>query len=145
VAPDHDALDSRTPVPMLAMMANHQKENMRDHLLVVQQIALALAGDDFPAVERAASRMGYTEQMGRMCTHMGSGAPGFTEQALRFHHAADRIGVAARERDRKRVLAELGATLQICTSCHSTFKQQVVDEPTFRRLASSAAPGAAKH
>lgn len=135
-----DRMDTRTPVPLLPMMANHQKQNMRDHLEAVQELVSALAADDFAGVERAAGRIGFSEQMGQMCTHMGAGAPGFTEQALGFHHAADRIASAARERDRARVLTELGATLQTCTSCHAMWKQQVVDEPTWQRLTSSPPP-----
>jgi hypothetical protein len=135
-----DRMDTRIPVPLLPMMANHQKQSMRDHLMAVQEIVAALATDDFAAVERAAARIGFSEQMGRMCTHMGAGAPGFTEQALKFHHTADRIATAARERDRVRVLTELGATLETCTSCHAAWKQQVVDEPQWQRLTSSAPP-----
>jgi len=135
-----DQMDARAPVPLLPMMANHQKENMRDHLVAVQEIILALATEDFAGVEKAAGRIGFSDQMARMCSHMGAGAPGFTEQALNFHHTADRIGAAARERDRDRVLVELGATLQTCTSCHETWKQQIVDEPTWTRLTSSAPP-----
>jgi len=123
-----DRMDTRAPVPLLPMMANHQKQNMRDHLVAVQEIVAAIATDDF------------AEQMGQTCTHMGAGAPGFTEQALNFHHTADRISAAARDRDRARVLTELGATLQTCTSCHAAWKQQVVDEPTWTRLTSSAPP-----
>ncbi len=103
----------------------------------MQEIVAALATDDYPAIERAAGRIGCSEQMGQMCTHMGAGAPGFTEQALNFHHTADRITAAAHERDRTRVLTELGATLQTCTSCHAACKQQVVDDPTWQRLTSS--------
>jgi hypothetical protein len=132
-----DRMDMRTPVPMVPMMANHQKENMRDHLFAVQEIVLALASDDFAAVERAAGRIGFSEERGQMCTHVGAAAPGFTEQALAFHHTADRIAIAARERDRVRVLGELGATLETCTSCHSTWKQQVVDEATWQSLTST--------
>jgi len=140
-APDAlDRMDTRAPVPLLPMMANHQKQNMRDHLVAVQEIVAALATDDFPSIERAAGRIGFSEQMGQMCTHMGAGAPGFTEQALNFHHTADRITAAAHDRDRARVLTELGATLQTCTSCHAAWKQQVVDEPTWQRLTSSAPP-----
>ena len=135
-----DRMDTRAPVPLLPMMANHQKQNMRDHLVAVQEIVAAIATDDFAGVERAAGRIGFSEQMGQMCTHMGAGAPGFTEQALNFHHTADRISAAARDRDRARVLTELGATLQTCTSCHAAWKQQVVDEPTWTRLTSSAPP-----
>jgi cytochrome c556 len=139
-----DPLDTRKPVPLLAMMANHQKQNMRDHLAAVQEIVAALATDDFAAVEKSAGRIGYSEQMGQMCTHIGAAAPGFTEQAMAFHHTADRIAEAARARDRARVLTELGATLQTCTACHAQWKQEVVDEPTWLRLTSSAAAVPAK-
>ncbi len=135
-----DRMDTRAPVPLLPMMANHQKQNMRDHLVAVQEIVAAIATEDFAGIERAAGRIGFSEQMGQMCTHMGAGAPGFTEQALNFHHTADRISAAARGRDRARVLTELGSTLQTCTSCHATWKQQVVDEPTWTRLTASAPP-----
>lgn len=137
---EFDRMDGRTPVPLLPMMANHQLENMRDHLLAVQEIVAALVSDDFAGVERAASRIGFSEQMGQMCSHMGAAAPGFTEQALDFHHTADRISEAARQRDRTRVLTELGATLQTCVSCHAAWKQQVVDEPTWKSLTSLAPP-----
>lgn len=134
------AMDPRRPVPLLPMMASHQKQNMRDHLLAVQEIVSALATEDYPAVERAAGRIGYSEHMGQMCTHMGAGAPGFTQQALGFHRTADRIAAAARERSRERVLTELGATLQTCTSCHAAWRQEVVDEATWRAQTASAPP-----
>ena len=60
-----------------------------------------------------------------------AGAPGFTVQALAFHHAADKITDAARYRDLRGVLGELGGTLAICTGCHAGFKQQVVAELAF--------------
>ena len=135
-----DRLDTRRAVPLLPMMANHQKQNMRDHLVAVQEIVAALATDDFAGVEKAAGRIGFSEKMGQMCTHMGAGAPGFTEQALAFHQAADRISAAAREHDRSRVLTELSATVQTCTACHASWKQQVVDEPTWSRLTTLTAP-----
>jgi hypothetical protein len=138
-----DRLDSRAAVPLLPMMAQHQKQNMRDHLVVVQEIAAGLAVADFGAIERAAARIGFSESMGQTCTHMGAGAPGFAEQAIEFHQTADRITVAARARDGGRVLAEFAATLKTCTSCHAVWKQQVVDEPTWQRLTSlSASHGA---
>ena len=135
-----DAMDTRTPVPLLPMMADHQKRNMRDHLLAVQEIVAALAADDFAAIERSAARIGYSEQMGQMCVHMGAGAPGFTDKALEFHRTADTIAEAARARDRARVISALGATLQTCTGCHATFRQQVVDEATWNRITGTAAP-----
>jgi hypothetical protein len=140
-----DRMDTRAPVPLLPMMANHQKQNMRDHLVAVQEIVAAMATDDFAGALRAAGRIGFSEQMGQMCTHMGAGAPGFSEQALHFHHTADRISAAARDRDRARVLTELGSTLQTCTACHAAWKQQVVDEPTWARLTSAPPTHGAAH
>jgi hypothetical protein len=138
-----DHLDTRAPVPLLPMMANHQKQNMRDHLVAVQEIVAGASAGDFAAIERAAGRIGFSEQMGRMCTHMGAGAPGFTEQALKFHHTADTIGDAARRKDSQAVWTALGETLQTCTGCHAVWKQSIVDEETWTRL--TTAPGPTGH
>jgi len=135
-----DAMDTRVPVPLLPMMANHQKANMRAHLAAVQDIVAAVGGKDFDAISRAAASIGYSEQMGRMCNHMGAGAPGFTEQALRFHHTADRIADAAHKRDMPGVLTALGDTLATCTGCHATFKQRIVDDSTWASLAGQTGP-----
>jgi cytochrome c556 len=121
-----DELDARRPVPLLPMMAQHQRANMRDHLEAVQEVVAAIADSDFQKVATAAKRMGFSEAMGRMCEHMGAGAPGFTEQALRFHHTADEIAVAATKQDDKAVLTALSKTLRTCTSCHATYKQHLV-------------------
>lgn len=135
-----DRMDERAPVPLMPMMALHQKEHMRDHLVAVQEIVLALAEADFEGVEKAAGRIGFSEQMGRMCTHMGAGAKGFTEQGLDFHHTADRIALAAKERNSRKILEELGATLKTCTSCHSAWKQRVVSEAEWQELTGSKPP-----
>ncbi|WP_170319814.1 cytochrome c [Polyangium spumosum] len=135
-----DGMDVRKPVPLLPMMANHQKQNMRDHLVAVQEIIVAAASNDFAGVERAASRIGSSEQMGRMCSHMGAAAPGFTDQALAFHRTADTVAEAARKGDKDAVMSALGRTLATCTGCHAAWKQQVVDESTWQRLTSSAPP-----
>jgi cytochrome c556 len=71
---------------------------------------------------------------------MGAGAPGFTAQALRFHHAADRISEAARGHDMRAVLSALSDTLATCTGCHAAFKQKVVDEATWASLTGGAEP-----
>ena len=122
-----DRLDARRPVPLLPHMAQHQKQNMRDHLEAVQGIVAAAAVSDFEKVAESAKRLGFSESMGRMCEHMGAAAPGFTEQALAFHHTADEIAVAATKQDGAAVLAALSKTLQTCTACHTTFKQQLVE------------------
>jgi hypothetical protein len=108
------------------MMAEHQKENMREHLEAVQEVVAAAAVNDFDKVAVAARRMGFSETMGRRCEQMGAAAPGFTDQALAFHHTADQIALAAMKQDGPAVLAALSKTLRACTSCHAVFKQQPV-------------------
>jgi hypothetical protein len=122
-----DELDGRREVPLLPMMAHHQKQSMRDHLVVVQEVVAALGASDFVKVAESAKRIGYSETMGRMCQHMGAGAPGFTEQALAFHRTADSIVHAAAERDSAAVLTALSSTLAACTTCHASYKQKLVD------------------
>ncbi len=140
-----DGMDAREAVPLIPMMADHQKQNMRDHLLAVQQIIAAAGTRDFAAIEQAASRIGYSEQMGMMCRHMGAGAPGFTDAALAFHHTADGIAVAARKKDLDGVMKALGSTLQTCTNCHKKYKQRVVDEATWTSLTKQAPPMSPMH
>jgi len=126
--------DTRRPLPLLPHMAEHQLANMRDHLAVVQAVVSALAAKDFEGVERAASRIASSEQMSRMCNHMGLGAPGFTEMALNFHHTADGIGAAAKQRDADATLKAVSATLQTCVGCHATFRQEIVDAATWEKI-----------
>jgi hypothetical protein len=132
-------LDARTSLPLTAMMAAHQKANMRDHLAAVQDIVAALAADDMPVLAKAARRMGYSEGMAQMCRHMGAGAPRFTDLALSFHRTADAIAAAADRGDRQAATAALAATLNTCVGCHAAYKQEVVDEATWQRLTDGSA------
>jgi cytochrome c556 len=131
-------MDRRTPLPLLPMMAEHQKQNMRSHLSAVQTLVTALARDDFEGAERAAHELGPSAEMQRMCNHMGAGAPGFTPTALAFHRSADDIAKAAKAHDRAAALSALGTTLGQCVGCHATYKQQIVDDDTWRRLTAMA-------
>jgi cytochrome c556 len=130
--------ETRQPLPLPAMMAEHQKQNMREHLAAIQAIVAAIGRDDMDAVAKAAARIGYSEPMAQMCEHMGAAAPGFTAMALSFHHTADAIGEAARRGDRAGVLTSLDRTLQTCVGCHATYRQEVVDEKTWERLTAAS-------
>jgi Cytochrome C' len=132
------ALDPRKPVPLTAMMATHQKAEMRDHLRVVQEIAVALGKDDFDGVATAAARIGWSEQEAMMCRHMGAGAPGFADLGEHFHKTADGIADAARRHDRAAVTTALAATLATCVGCHDAYRQEIVDGPTFEKLTAAA-------
>jgi hypothetical protein len=71
-AEDHSMMsksagDTRQPLALPAMMADHQKQNMREHLAAVQAIIAAVGRDDMDAVSKGAGRLGYSEAMGQMC------------------------------------------------------------------------------
>lgn len=125
-------LDSRKGVPLQPRMAWHQKQNMMDHLVVIHEVIDGVAREDWEAVARSSSRIESSPQMAQTCEHMGAGADGFTEMALDFHRRADGIGVAARTGDKSAVLAAVSRTLAACTACHATYRQDVVDAPTWQ-------------
>jgi hypothetical protein len=124
-----EKIDDRKPLPLSPTMANHQKKNMREHLETISAIVNALAQGDFASIEKAVKKIGYSEEMGRMCTNMGSGAPGFSDMAIGFHKTADTIADAARFKDLNGVLRALDATLKTCTGCHAQYRQQIIDKP----------------
>lgn len=130
------ALDARAPLPLTAVMAEHQKRNMREHLAAVQEIVVALAADDLAAAGTAARKLGSSDTMTQMCQHMGAGAAGFTEKALAFHRTADTIATAAGKGDKPGVVRALGDTLQACVGCHAAYRQEVVDQATWERRTS---------
>jgi cytochrome c556 len=120
------SVDGRSPVPLSAMMAVHQKRDMRDHLRVVQEITAALGANDFDAIAASAARIGWSEQQAAKCKHMGAGAPGFAAMGEHFHKTADQISAAARRRDRPGVVHALNDTLQTCVSCHESYRQEII-------------------
>lgn len=133
-------LDKRTPLPLTAMMANHQKQEMRDHLQVVQEIAIALGKDDFDAIAASAARIAWSDKQAMMCKHMGAGASGFTAMGEHFHRTVDDIVKAAKGRDRAGVATALGTTLGTCVGCHATYRQDIVDEQAFSKLGGAMDP-----
>jgi cytochrome c556 len=116
------------------MMAEHQKQNMRQHLVAVRDIVNALSASDCAAVEKFAAALGTTPEMARTCNVMGAATPGFSEQALAFHRTADGSGEAARRGEQAEVMMALGKTLEACTACHATYRQEVVNQETRKEL-----------
>jgi hypothetical protein len=138
-------LDARMPVPLQPMMAWHQKQNMMQHLVAIQRVTDALAREDWAAVADAASSIGSSPQMTRMCQHMGAGAEGFTEMALAFHERADAIAAAAGAHDAAAVRRATAETLHACTACHARFRQEVVDAATWEARTGASHDPAARH
>jgi hypothetical protein len=139
------AMDTRRPVPLQPMMAWHQKQNMMEHLVAIQRIVAGVAEEDWDEIAEAAALIESSPQMKTMCQHMGAGAEGFTELALSFHERADEIGPAAESQDGAAVLRATSKTLEVCTSCHATYRQDVVDAKTWQARTGSSHDPAAMH
>lgn len=117
-------IDSRTPIPMHAYMALHHKEEMRDHLKVMQEVVEALSRKDYTAVEKSAQRLASGGEMG--CAMMSGGVKGYETLAEHLHAQAQTVVDAARRKDQIRVLTALNGTLETCVACHSAYKQSLV-------------------
>lgn len=140
-----NALDSRTPVPLLPMMAWHQKQNMLEHLVAIQRIVEGTAREDWEQVGEASKLIESSPHMEQSCRHMGAGAEGFTRVALDFHERANAIGAAARERNSRAVLRATANTLQACTGCHASYRQEVVTQAAWQARTGNSLPHAASH
>ena len=126
--------DNRKPVKMTAAMGEHQLRNMRDHLEAVAAIVKAMTTKDFKRMEIESIRLGSSPEMKTMCNKMGKATPGFTDMGLALHSTADKLVHAAKKKDYNLFVKELGATLQTCTSCHSSFKQEIVTQEVFHEF-----------
>jgi cytochrome c556 len=132
--PGNRTPDLRKPLPLLEFMAEHQKQNMREHLEVIRDLMGGLAKKDFKIIKQASQRLGSSPQMNMMCNHIGQGAPGFTPMALKMHTEADKIIVAADNKDLTAVMVATERTLQSCTNCHAAYKQQIVSEQEWNKI-----------
>lgn len=128
------SIDTRTPLPMTAMMSAHQLSMMRDHLEAVQAIVQAMGTKNYKAMEEASKRLASSPQMTMMCNHMGKGSSGYPEMGLALHKAADRLVVDAKNKNYQQFVKNLGTTLKTCTSCHSTYRQKIISEEEFNKL-----------
>lgn len=126
--------DLRKPLPLLEFMAEHQKQNMREHLEAIRDLMGGFARKDFKIIKEASQRLGSSPQMNMMCNHMGQGAPGFTSMALKMHTEADKIVTAADKKDLTAAMVATERTLQSCTNCHAAYKQQIVSEQEWNKI-----------
>lgn len=119
---------NRRSVKMTKEMAKHQLRNMRNHLEAITAIVAAMVNKDFKKMEKESLRLASSPKMKMMCNNMGKATPGFTKMGLALHSTADLLVHAAKNKDYDLFVKKLGATLQTCTSCHSSFKQEIVTQ-----------------
>ena len=116
--------DTRQKINLPAMMKEHMLGRMRDHLLALHEIQIALAnGEMDKASDIAEARIG----MSAMPLHMQQEMAPYMPPAMRkigmeMHRAASRFAMKATEGDPLRALNSLSAVTEQCVACHSAYR-----------------------
>ena len=116
--------NARQKISMPDMMKEHMLGQMRDHLLALHEIQVALAkGKLDTASDIAETRLGVSS----MPTSMQQGMAPYMPQAMRMmgmdmHKAASRFARTATEGDTLRALDSLSDVTQRCVACHAAYR-----------------------
>jgi len=127
-APSVAQPDDRQLVRFLDPMLQHTMANMRDHLLALQEIDIALSKNDFDkAATLAEQRLEMSSLELHGAAHMAPYMPqGMQDIGTRMHRAASRFAVEAQSasvsNDLRPALAALGAVMQQCVACHAAYR-----------------------
>jgi hypothetical protein len=120
--------DSRQLVKFPEPMRVHTIASMRDHLLALQEIDIALSQSAFDkAATIAEQRLGMSSLELHGAAHIAPFMPqGMQDIGTQMHHAASRFAVAAQDagvsNDARPALAALGAVMQQCVACHAAYR-----------------------
>ena len=121
-------MDTRQFVDFPEPMRAHTMANMRDHLLSLQQIDLALSKGDFDSAAKIAEhRLGMSSLEAHGAAHLAPFMPkGMQDIGTEMHHAASRFAVAAENasvsNDVRPALAALGDVMSQCVACHAAYR-----------------------
>lgn len=118
------AKDSRLLVELPEMMQQHMLANMRDHLVVINEILFYLSNDE---LEKAADIAEYRLGMSSLETHGASHMAKFMPEAMRqagnaMHKAASRFALVAQEGEALSAYKAITEITTACVACHSGFR-----------------------
>lgn len=120
--------DARQLVKFPEPMRLHTITSMRDHLLALQEIDVALSKGDFGTASRVAEqRLGMSSLELHGASHIAPFMPkGMQEIGTEMHHAASRFAVEAENasvsNDVRPALAALGTVMSQCVACHASYR-----------------------
>jgi hypothetical protein len=120
--------DGRQLVELPDPMRQHTIANMRDHLLALQEIDLALSRNEFDnASSIAEKRLGMSSLELHGAAHIAPYLPqGMQDIGTRMHRAASRFAVEAQSasvsNDVRPALGALGSVMQQCVACHAAYR-----------------------
>ena len=120
--------DSRQRVRFPEPMLRHTIANMRDHLLALQEIDIALSKNDFErAANIAEQRLGMSSLEAHGASHIAPYMPqAMQDIGTQMHRSASRFAVEAQNasvsNDIRPALAALGGVMQQCVACHAAYR-----------------------
>ena len=120
--------DPRQLVKFPEPMRLHTVTSMRDHLLSLQEIDVALSKNDFDKASRIAEqRLGMSSLELHGAAHIAPYMPqGMQDIGTAMHHAASQFAVEAQNasvsNDLRPALAALGTVMQQCVACHAAYR-----------------------
>jgi hypothetical protein len=120
--------DARQLVQFPEPMRLHTITSMRDHLLALQQIDVALSQGEFDkAAAIAEQRLGMSSLELHGAAHIAPFMPQAMQDAgTQMHRAASRFAIDAQtasvSNDLRPALASLGTVIQQCVACHAAFR-----------------------
>ncbi len=118
------AEDSRQLVVLPEMMQQHMMSNMRDHLVVLNEILSNMAtGQLDQAAEVAESRLGMSSLTSHGASHMAKFMPeGMRQAGTSMHRAASRFALKVQEGDLLPAYTALSEITSACVTCHSGYR-----------------------
>jgi hypothetical protein len=128
MAPATGQGDGRQLVSFPEPMRVHTIASMRDHLLALQEIDLALSKSDYDQASRVAEqRLGMSSLELHGAAHIAPYMPqGMQDIGTAMHRAASRFAVEAQDasvgNDVRPALGALGAVMQQCVACHAAYR-----------------------
>jgi len=120
--------DSRHLVKLPEAMRLHTISSMRDHLLALQEIDVALSQNAFDrAASIAEQRLGMSSLELHGAAHIAPFMPqGMQDLGTQMHRAASRFAIDAQtasvSNDVRPALAALGTVMQQCVACHAAYR-----------------------
>ena len=128
MAPAAGQADARQLVKFPEPMRLHTITSMRDHLLALQEIDVALSKSDFDQAARIAEqRLGMSSLELHGAAHIAPYMPqGMQDVGTQMHRSASRFAVEAQNasvsNDVRPALAALGTVMQQCVACHTAYR-----------------------
>ena len=116
--------DNRQLVELPEMMQQHMMSNMRDHLVVINEILLYLSNDEVDkAADIAERRLGVSSLKSHGASKMAEFMPeGMRQAGTDMHLAASRFSLRAQEGELLPAYKALAEITAACVSCHTSYR-----------------------